>query len=105
MLDPIVIVLTKRRKLANMSRANIADIAGMSLKTYQRIERGESDMKLSQYRAIIRALNVTDLDIALDVKGIQMATSADLAAACRLLSGEAQASLIRFLMLVAKNKL
>ena len=105
MIDPIVQVLINRRKLANISRAEITEIAGMSLKTYQRIERGESDMKLSQYRSIVRALNLTDLDIALDIIGIQTTTSADLVAACRLLNRDAQSALIRFIMLVAKNKI
>lgn len=104
MIDPIVTVLTTRRKSANMTRAEMADIAGMSLKTYQRIERGESDMKLSQFRAIIRALDLTELDIALDIKGIQPATASDLVAACRLLNHDAQRSLMRFLLLIAKNK-
>ncbi|EGU47911.1 hypothetical protein VII00023_06232 [Vibrio ichthyoenteri ATCC 700023] len=105
MIDPIILVLTNRRKQANLSRAQVAEIAGMSLKTYQRIERGESDMKLSQFRAIIRAMNLTELDVALDIKGVQQVTANDLVSACRLLNGDAQASLMRFLLLVGKNKL
>ncbi|OLQ93770.1 transcriptional regulator [Vibrio ponticus] len=103
MIDPIVQVITTRRKLAKLTRQQMADVAGMSLKTYQRIERGESDMKISQYRSIIRALNLTDLDIALDVKEIQPFTNADLLAAARLLSPEAQAMLVRFIMQVTKK--
>lgn len=102
MIDPIVQVIANRRKLAKLTRQQVAEIAGMSLKTYQRIERGESDMKISQYRSIVRALHLTDLDIALDVKNIQPVTNADLAAAARLLSPDAQAMLVRFIMHVAK---
>ncbi|ANU38969.1 helix-turn-helix domain-containing protein [Vibrio scophthalmi] len=105
MIDPIVMVLINRRKSASMTRVEIAEIAGMSLKTYQRIERGESDMKLSQFRAITRALHITELDVALDIKGIQPTTTADLTAACRLLNRDAQTSLMRFLMLITKQKL
>ncbi|WP_162064505.1 helix-turn-helix transcriptional regulator [Vibrio taketomensis] len=105
MIDPIVKVLIERRKAAHMTGQQIAEIAGMSLKTYQRIERGESDMKLSQYRSITRALNMTDLDVALDVKEVQPITSADFCAAARLLSPEAQAILVRFIMQVASPKL
>ncbi|GAB2645035.1 helix-turn-helix transcriptional regulator [Vibrio panuliri] len=102
MIDPIVQVIISRRKLSKLTRQQMADIAGMSLKTYQRIERGESDMKMSQYRSILRTLNLTDLDIALDVKEIQPFTNADLVAAARLLSPEAQALLVRFIMNVSK---
>ncbi|OLQ93056.1 transcriptional regulator [Vibrio panuliri] len=102
MIDPIVQVIISRRKLSKLTRQQMADIAGMSLKTYQRIERGESDMKMSQYRSILRTLNLTDLDVALDVKEIQPFTNADLVAAARLLSPEAQALLVRFIMNVSK---
>ena len=45
-IDPIIEVLTQRRKEQGISREKIAQSAGMSLKTYQRIERGESDLSL-----------------------------------------------------------
>ncbi|WP_260260432.1 helix-turn-helix domain-containing protein [Vibrio intestinalis] len=103
MIDPIVQAIISRRKSAGLSRVEIANIAGMSLKTYQRIERGESDMKLSQYRSIIRAMKVTDLDIALDIRDTQQVTAEDVTAASRLLSEEAQAMLVKFLFLVANK--
>jgi hypothetical protein len=34
----------------------------MSLKTYQRIEQGRLDIKLSQYNSILLALNVSDCE-------------------------------------------
>lgn len=103
-IDPIVQVITRRRKEAGMTRANIADIAGMSLKTYQRIERGESDMKLTQFRAILRALKITDLDVFLDSHGVENIHSADVAAASRLLGKEAQFLLTKLIFLIAKEK-
>ncbi|MDG2664605.1 transcriptional regulator, partial [Vibrio parahaemolyticus] len=81
-----------------------ANIAGRSVKTYQRIERGESDLKLSQYRAILRSLHLTDLDIALDVRDVQHVTANDLTAVARLLSPEAQSLLVRLLSLVLEQK-
>ncbi|MCV6038717.1 hypothetical protein OFP00_37120, partial [Escherichia coli] len=81
-----------------------ANIAGMSVKTYQRIERGESDLKLSQYRAILRSLHLTDLDIALDVRDVQHVTANDLTAVARLLSPEAQSLLVRLLSLILEQK-
>ncbi|NAW80782.1 helix-turn-helix domain-containing protein, partial [Vibrio sp. V43_P6S15P86] len=70
-VDPIIEALIARRKASGLSREQMANIAGMSVKTYQRIERGESDLKLSQYRSILRSLHLTDLDIALDIRGVQ----------------------------------
>ena len=60
-------------------------------------------MKLSQYRSIIRAMKVTDLDIALDIRDTQQVTAEDVTAASRLLSEEAQAMLVKFLFLVANK--
>lgn len=37
----------------------MAKSCGMSKKTYQRIEQGKTDIKLSQYESILRALNLS----------------------------------------------
>ncbi len=103
-IDPIIKTLLKRRKEYGFSRAQIAPIAGMSVKTYQRIERGESDLKLSQYRSILRVLNISDLDIALDVRGVEQITENDLTTIARLLSPEAQSLLVRLLSLILKDQ-
>ncbi|EJU9972709.1 helix-turn-helix transcriptional regulator [Vibrio alginolyticus] len=103
-VDPIIQALIARRKSNGLSREKMANIAGMSVKTYQRIERGESDLKLSQYRAILRSLHLTDLDIALDVRDVQHVTANDLTAVARLLSPEAQSLLVRLLSLVLEQK-
>ncbi|MFH4853364.1 helix-turn-helix transcriptional regulator [Vibrio diabolicus] len=96
-VDPIIEALIARRKASGLSREQMANIAGMSVKTYQRIERGESDLKLSQYRSILRSLHLTDLDIALDIRDVQHVTADDLMAVARLLSPEAQSLLVRLL--------
>ncbi|EJS9607683.1 helix-turn-helix transcriptional regulator [Vibrio parahaemolyticus] len=107
-VDPIVEALIIRRKEHGLSREQMANIAGMSVKTYQRIERGESDLKLSQYRSILRSLNLTDLDIALDIaldiRGIEHVTAEDLVTVARLLSPEAQSLLVRLLSLVLEQR-
>lgn len=79
-------------------------MAGMSVKTYQRIERGESDLKLSQYRSILRSMQLTDLDLSLDVRGVEHVTEQDLASIARLLSPEAQSLLVRLLSLVLEQR-
>ncbi|WP_417876969.1 helix-turn-helix domain-containing protein [Vibrio sp.] len=102
--DPIIEALIKRRKEMGFSREQIAKMAGMSVKTYQRIERGESDLKLSQYRSILRSMQLTDLDIALDIRGVEHVTEQDLASIARLLSPEAQSLLVRLLSLVLEQR-
>lgn len=104
-IDPIIKVLIVRRKQTGMSRGEVAKIAGMSEKTYQRIERGESDLKLSQYRSILRALKVTDLDIALDARCISNISAEDVTSAARLLSPEAQTLLTKLIFLVLREKM
>ncbi|MBW3695404.1 XRE family transcriptional regulator [Vibrio sp. T187] len=102
--EPIVMALINRRKLAGFSQEKMASVAGMSLKTYQRIERGETDIKVSQYRSIMRALNLTDLDIALDTLDVSKVIPADVAAASRLLSDEARLLLVKLILLIQKDK-
>ncbi|MGY0596958.1 helix-turn-helix domain-containing protein [Vibrio sp. JZG10] len=103
-VDPIIEALIARRKASGLSREQMANIAGMSVKTYLRIERGESDLKLSQYRSILRSLHLTDLDIALDIRDVQHVTADDLMAVARLLSPEAQSLLVRLLSLVIEQR-
>ncbi|BBM66436.1 helix-turn-helix transcriptional regulator [Vibrio alfacsensis] len=103
-IDPVIEVLITRRKMKGISREQMAKIAGMSEKTYQRIERGESDLKLSQYRSILRALNLTDIDVALDTRGISKTTAEDVTSAARLLSPEAQAMLAQLILLVCDKR-
>lgn len=98
--EPIINVIRRRREMIGMSRSQIADIAGMSEKTYLRIERGDSDMRLSQYRTIIRALKLTDLDISLDILEIDPTTPWDVAAAARILSPEARLLLVKLVMTI-----
>lgn len=102
--EPIVDVLIKRRKLAGFSQEKMASIAGMSLKTYQRIERGEADIKLSQYRSIVRSLNLTDLDVVLDTLDVSQVFPADVAAVSRLLSDDARQLLVQLILKVQKDQ-
>ena len=100
--EPIVMALIERRKRANLSQETLAGSAGMSLKTYQRIERGEADIKMSQYRSIIRTLKATDLDVVLDVVGASHATAEDVAAVSRLLTNEERMLLIKLILAFKK---
>ncbi|PSW53054.1 helix-turn-helix transcriptional regulator [Photobacterium leiognathi] len=77
--------LKLRRQQMELSQAELADLAGMSAKTYGRLERGEVEMKMSQYRAIVDGLGITDLDVSLDMLNVRETTAWDVAAAARVL--------------------
>lgn len=104
-LDSIVIAIEKRRKKEGLSKADIADIAGMSTRTYERIESGEADMHFSQYRAILRALKCSDLDISLDMLCIDDVTDYDVLAATRLLSSASRKLLVKLLFSIKEQEI
>ncbi|OEF51002.1 transcriptional regulator [Enterovibrio norvegicus] len=95
--EPIIEVIKNRRKAAGMTQAALASKAGMTLKTYQRIEQG-ADMRISYYRAVITALELADLDISLDMLDVDTATAHDVAAAARVLSEESRRLLIKIII-------
>ncbi|WP_029858498.1 helix-turn-helix transcriptional regulator, partial [Vibrio parahaemolyticus] len=86
--EPLINAIKERREAAGLSQLQTADMIGVSLKTYQRIERGETEMKMSHYRVLVEKLKTTDLDISLDMLGVDKTTPWDVAAAARTLPPE-----------------
>ncbi|HCG7534107.1 TPA: helix-turn-helix transcriptional regulator [Vibrio parahaemolyticus] len=101
---PLIQALKARREAAGLSQAQFAKMAGVSLKTYQRIERGETDLKMSHYRSLIQNLKITDLDVSLDMIGVDMATPWDVAAAARTLPPEVRTVLVTLIMMMYRDK-
>ncbi|MFA0266874.1 helix-turn-helix transcriptional regulator [Vibrio cyclitrophicus] len=102
--EPLINAIKKRREASGLSQLQIADMIGVSLKTYQRIERGETEMKMSHYRILIEKLKTTDLDISLDMLGVDKTTPWDVAAAARTLPPEVRTVLVSLLMMIYRNK-
>ncbi|MEZ8121031.1 helix-turn-helix transcriptional regulator [Vibrio splendidus] len=102
--EPLINAIKKRREAAGLSQLQTADMIGVSLKTYQRIERGETEMKMSHYRILIEKLKTTDLDISLDMLGVDKTTPWDVAAAARTLPPEVRTVLVSLLMMIYRNK-
>jgi len=102
--EPLIQAIKARRELASLSQAQAAEMTGVSLKTYQRIENGDTDMKMSHYRILIQNLKVTDLDISLDMLGIDKTTPWDVAAAARTLSPEVRTMLVTLIMMIHRDK-
>lgn len=102
--EPLINAIKKRRESAGLSQLQTADMIGVSLKTYQRIERGETEMKMSHYRILIEKLKTTDLDISLDMLGVDKTTPWDVAAAARTLPPEVRTVLVSLLMMIYRDK-
>lgn len=101
--DLIIHALRIRRQEAGFSREKIANIAGMSKRTYDRIERGESDIKISQYCAIVRELGLSNLDLFLDILNIEKPSAEDMTAVSRLLSADARRLLIQLIIAIDRD--
>lgn len=103
MTEPRILALTARRKAANVTQEQAAAMAGISLKTYQRIEAGTSDMRLKHYGNLLRHLNVTDLDLALDMMDVGDTSIKEVTAAARLLPGKARVHFIEMVMAIYQD--
>lgn len=102
--DPLIQALKKRREAAGLSQLQTANMIGVSLKTYQRIERGETELKMSHYRILVEKLKTTDLDISLDMLGVDKTTPWNVAAAARTLPPEVRTVLVSLLMMIYRDK-
>ncbi len=102
--EPLIQAIKARREAAGMSQAKAADMVGVSLKTYQRIENGATELKMSHYRMLLQKLKVTDLDISLDMIGVDKATPWDVAAAARTLPPDVRATLVTLIMMIYRDK-
>ncbi|WP_045409396.1 helix-turn-helix transcriptional regulator [Vibrio jasicida] len=102
--NSIVTVIKERRKALGLSQAQMANIVGMSEKTYSRMESGKTDLKMTQYHSIIRALKTTHLDIALDMLSIYSPKSEDVAAVARLLPEQARMKLVELIVQIYKGQ-
>ncbi|EGQ9107527.1 helix-turn-helix transcriptional regulator [Vibrio cholerae] len=102
--DPLIQALKERREAAGLSQNQTAKMIGVSLKTYQRIERGDTDMKMSHYRTLVENLKTTDLDISLDMLRIDKTTPWDVAAAARTLPPDVRTVLVSLIMMLYRDK-
>ena len=96
-IDPVVYVLRKYREKGNFSQREIAQFTGISERTIQRIESGDTDMKFSQYRCYLRALNITDMDVSMAMLSHEFITEDDIAAVARRLPLSIRKAILYFL--------
>ena len=67
-LDVLATNIRAARDAAGLTQDDAADAARMQTAVYSRIERGESDPRLSSLRKIAGALGVTVADLVRDVE-------------------------------------
>ncbi|HGY0940883.1 TPA: helix-turn-helix domain-containing protein [Vibrio cholerae] len=99
--DPIVSVLRHYREIRGMTQHELSSKTGLSYRTVQRLESGESDMKLGQYRRILRALNLTDMDVSVALLSHEFTKAEDVASAAKLLPIQVREVLVKFLTSLA----
>ncbi|WP_240694531.1 helix-turn-helix domain-containing protein [Vibrio owensii] len=96
-IDPIVYVLKRYRENRSMSQAKLSEATGISLRTIQRIESGETDLKMSQYRRYLEALSLSDMDISISLMSHHFVTEREVAAVTRRFPFRIKQVLVRFL--------
>lgn len=102
--ENFIAAVKKRREVAQISQEQAAESIGLSLKTYQRIENGQTDIKMTHYRRLLKMLNVTELDLCLDVMAVNGATPWDVAAAARTLPPDVRTVLVTLIMMLERHK-
>ncbi|MCG6410461.1 helix-turn-helix domain-containing protein [Vibrio fluvialis] len=102
--ESLIKAIKKRREAAEISQVHAAEMIGVSLKTYQRIENGQTDIKMTHYRRLLKMLNLTELDLCLDMVGIEGATPWDVAAAARTLPPDVRTVLVTLIMMLERHR-
>lgn len=96
--DPLFKAIVTRLFAANISHKQAAQLAGVSEKTFQRCVNGTTDLRLTNISALLAALNVTYLDVALDMIRAEEVGCHSVASVARLLTPEMRAILIEMMV-------
>ncbi|HAS6054696.1 TPA: helix-turn-helix domain-containing protein [Vibrio vulnificus] len=94
----LMVVIKRRRERDQLTQMDVARGIGVSRRHYVRCESGKAELKLSQFVAAMKFLNITYMDLALDILNLVPVTAWDVAAAARTLTAASRKSLIEFLM-------
>lgn len=96
-VDPIVYVLRRYRESNGISQDKMAKLTGISARTIQRLESGDSDMKFSQYRRYLKVLDISDMDVSIALFSHEFVTEKDIAALSRKFPLRVKQVIVRFL--------
>ena len=96
-IDSIVYVLRRYRENQGISQEQMSKLTGISSRTIQRIESGNSDMKISQYRNYLTVLGMSDMDVSIALFSHEFVTEKDVAAMARKFPLRVKQVIVRFL--------
>lgn len=96
-IDPIVYVLRRYRENKGISQEQMSKLTGISSRTIQRIESGNSDMKISLYRNYLTVLGMSDMDVSIALFSHEFVTEKDVAAMARKFPLRVKQVIVRFL--------
>ncbi|MEZ8723138.1 helix-turn-helix domain-containing protein [Vibrio pomeroyi] len=94
----LMVAIKRRRERDQLTQMEVAREIGVSRRHYVRCESGQAELKLSQFVAAMKFLNITSMDLALDLLNLAPVTAWDVAAAARTLTAASRKSLVEFLM-------
>lgn len=100
--DPLYSVIKKFRENAGLRQQDVAARAGLSTRTIQRIESGKLDMKVSQYRKICKALELSDMDVTLALFDHEYVQASDVVATAQRLPPAVRNVLMTFVIDLAE---
>ncbi|MBF4406244.1 XRE family transcriptional regulator, partial [Vibrio anguillarum] len=90
-------VLRRYRENKGISQEQMSKLTGISSRTIQRIESGNSDMKISQYRNYLTVLGMSDMDVSIALFSHEFVTEKDVAAMARKFPLRVKQVIVRFL--------
>lgn len=102
-VDPLVWALRHERLNQRISYAELAKQTGISVSTLKRLESGRVELKLKQYRALLAALKVSDIDMTLRAEGFRPGGEIDVSAALRMIPQPQRDILIRAVLDMAMS--
>ncbi|WP_407330538.1 helix-turn-helix domain-containing protein [Enterovibrio sp. 27052020O] len=97
MYSELVIALKERRIRSGVTIKALSAKSGINYRALRDVEQLKRDLKMGEYRAIIRALGITDLDVSLDMMGVNDMDEGEVVAILRLLSPQGRKLLIEFI--------
>ena len=95
-------LLQRYRMDAGLTQSEAALSVGLSLRTLQRIESGEYDVRCSQKDRLIKLYGRSDLEMVLDMMEQRDTSPNDVAAVARLLPADIRREVTELMLAIAK---
>nr|WP_274534872.1 helix-turn-helix transcriptional regulator [Salinivibrio kushneri] len=101
--DPAILFFIRQRIVYKMTQQDVAHQAGIPFRTYQRLETGQAELKMSQFRKLCRLYNVTSVDVALGELQFRRRYAADVASVAATLPFEVREHFLKLMIAIKKE--